>query len=1244
VEAILSAHSGVREARVVVREDAPGEKRLVAYVVGEADPGELRAHLSRNLPAYMLPAALVGMERLPLTAVGKLDVRALPAPELASVAEAYVAPRTPVEAVLAELWAAVLGAGRVGATDGFFALGGHSLLAIRVVARIREVLGVELPLRALFEGPTVAEVADAVESLRRAEPALASPIVPVGRDRPLPLSFAQERLWFLDRLQPGSAVYNVSTAMRLRGVLDARALERALGEVVRRHEALRTTFAEMDGAPVQVIAPFAGFALPVDDLAPLDDADREAEVRRRATAASAEPFDLAMGPLFRARLLRLGDQDHVLLIGMHHVASDGWSLGVLFRELSALYGAYGNGEPSPLAELAVQYADFAAWQRARLHHAALERELGWWRARLAGAPALLALPTDHPRPAEQSFRGAHERVGVSAALLERLRALGRAEGATLFMVLLGAWQVLLARYAATDDVVVGTAAAGRERRETEGLIGFFVNTLALRTDLAGDPPFRELLRRVRETTLGAFEHQEVPFERLVGELQPERSLSHAPVVQVAFALDQGESGAPAFAGLRAEGVGADAGTTKLDLTLSLGTRPEGGLRGALSYATALFLPETIRRMAAHLGRVLEQLAADPDVRLSRIGLLDDGERGRVLAWSGTAPAHGGGCVHALFAARAARTPGAEALRFAGRATTCRELDQAANRLAHHLAARGVGPESRVGVFAERAPGTVVAILAILKAGGAFVPLDPAYPAERLRYMLEDSGARTVVAPAGAPDGIPAGLVPGLLDLRAEAAEIAARPAEAPRVAVDGEGLAYVIYTSGSTGRPKGVMVTHRGVPNLGYATAGPFGIGAGARVLQFASFSFDAAVAELFGALLAGATLVLAPREELLPGDGLLGLLRRERISVVTLPPSVLAILPPDGLPELRSVISAGEALDAATVERWSEGRTLVNAYGPTEATVCATAGACRADGRTPSIGGPIDGVRVYVLDRAGEPAPIGIPGELFVGGAGVARGYLGRPAQTAERFVPDPFGAPGSRLYRTGDRVRWTAEGTLEFAGRVDAQVKVRGFRIEPGEVEAALRRVDGVADCAVVVRADAAGERRLVAYVVGRAPTGELRAALRGSLPDYMVPAAFVALERLPATPNGKVDRAALPAPAFAGGALSPPPRNAMEERVAQVWREVLGAARIGVHDSFFDLGGTSLLLVRVHAGLREIRPDLRVVDLFRHATVEELARYLEAGAAPDAGGVARSRSRGEARRAARGRPRGRDGEDGR
>jgi amino acid adenylation domain-containing protein len=1233
VEAALRRQAGVRECLVVVREEAPGDRRLVAYVVGEAETAALREALLRSLPEYMVPAAFVPLEALPQTATGKLDPRALPDPEYGSGEERHVAPRTPTEEVLAGIWAAVLRRERVGAADDFFALGGHSLLAIQVVSRVREAFAVEVPLRALFEGPTVVELARRVEALRRAELPTLPPVVPVERTRGLPLSFAQERLWFLDRLQPESAFYNVPLALRLDGALDARALERALGEVVRRHEALRTVFREVDGGPVQVIAPAAGFALTTEDLSGLEEESREAEAERRATAEAARPFDLVAGPVFRARLLRLASEAHVLLLSMHHVASDGWSLGVLFRELSALYGAYRGGGESPLSALPVQYADFAVWQRSVLRGAALERHLSFWRERLAGAPALLELPTDYPRPAVQTFRGAYERVELSGELVERLRGLGRSESATLHMLLLGAFQVLLAKYAGSEDVVVGTPVAGRTRRETEELIGFFVNTLVVRTGLSGDPDFREVLRRVRGVTLAAYEHQEVPFERLVTELQPERSLSHSPLFQVVFALDSTDPSGAELPGLRLRRMAPGIGTTKFDLTLDLTDGP-GGVRGALGYGTDLFERATIRRMRGHLERLLEQVAADPGRPLSELELLTGEERRAVLEeWGGRDGAYHPAPVHRLVAAQCTRTPEAAAVSCGGRAVTFRELDAASSRLAHHLAARGAGPETVVALLAERTPGTVVAMLAVLKAGAAYLPLDPAYPEDRLRYMLADSGARLLVTDGALPDALRGEGAPPVVDLRAEAEAIAARPDRAPEVPVDPANLAYVIYTSGSTGRPKGVAVPHHGVPNEAWWMHSRCGLNAGDRVLQFASFSFDAAVNELFGALLAGATLVTAARDALVPGDALRETLRRERISFVTLPPSVLAVMDPAGLPDLRVVLSAGEALPPAAAEPWARAVELHNAYGPTEATVGASS-ARVAPGGKPTIGRPLENVRAFVLDPAGQPVPAGVPGELYVGGAGVARGYLGRADLTAERFVPDALGGrPGARLYGTGDRVRWRADGELEYLGRVDGQVKVRGFRIEPGEIEAVLGRHPGVDDCAVVVREDVPGDRRLVAYVVGRAGAEEARAHLRRHLPDFMVPGPVISLGALPLTPSGKTDRRALPAPEACGGATRRTAETELEARIAAVWAEVLGMGEVGVEDNFFDLGGHSLLLVKLQARLAAaVGAEVRVVELFQYPTVRALAERLRGGSG--GGAVEQAGERGGTRQAALGR----------
>jgi amino acid adenylation domain-containing protein len=1223
IEARLTAHAGVHEARVIVREDEPGEQRLVAYVVGEADAEALRAHLRESLPEYMVPAAFVALERIPLTPNGKLDVKALPAPDLASAEDRYVAPRTPVEEVLAGIWAEVLRLERVGVHDSFFELGGHSLLATRVVSRIRELLGAELPLRAFFEGPTVAELAGRVEELRRAELPVLPPVVAVDRTGALPMSFAQERLWFIDRLEPGSAVYNIPAALRLAGALDEAALERALGEIVRRHEALRTVFAEVDGSQVQVIAPFGGFALPVEDLSGLGEADREATAGRRAGEEAARPFDLSAGPLFRAALLRLGAEDHVLLLSMHHIVSDGWSLGVLFRELSALYAAYREGRESPLSELPVQYADYAVWQREQLAGEALERQLAYWRAHLEGAPELLELPTDHPRPAVQTHRGASVPVELSPELLERLQRLGRSEGATLYMTLLGAFQVLLGRYAGSRDVVVGSPIAGRTRGEVEALIGFFVNTLVLRTDLSGDPSFRETLRRVRDVTLGAYEHQEVPFEKLVAELSPERSLSHSPLFQVMFMLQDVGGGGGALPGLQAGGVGVAMEVAKFDLSLTLAVTPQG-LLGGLTYSTDLFERGTVERMVGHLERVLEQAAADADVRLSQLELLGDAERALVLeAWNradAEYPAHP--CIHERFEAQAARTPAAVAVVYEGEALSYAELNARANRLAHHLRRRGVGPEVRVGICLERSLEMVVSILAVLKAGGAYVPLDPAYPAERVAFTLSDAGVPVVLAQekVRATLAVPEGVE--LISLDGAAEEIAAESAENPRSGATPESLAYVIYTSGSTGTPKGALIEHRNVARLFTATDAWFGFGPDDVWTLFHSCAFDFSVWELWGALLYGGRVVVVPFDVSRDPEAFHALVQREGVTVLNQTPSAFRqFIRVDGERggelALRNVIFGGEALEPATLREWVERRgtetpRLVNMYGITETTVHVT---YRPLGREDVFGGSrspigraIPDLRLYVLDPARRPVPVGVPGELYVGGAGVARGYLNRPELTAERFVDDPF-APG-RLYRTGDQVRWMADGTLEYLGRLDEQVKIRGFRIELGEIEARLAEYAGVREAVVLVREDEPGEKRLVAYVVGSVETDALRGHLRDGLPEYMVPAAFVVLDALPLTANGKLDRKALPAPELASAEETyVAPRTPVEEVLAGIWAEMLRLERVGVEESFFELGGHSLLATRVISRVREVfGVELPLRALFEGPTVAELAGRVE------------------------------------
>ncbi len=1236
VEAVLATFPGLEESAVAVRQD-DGEARLVAYYVPAGVPpttSALRAHVRERLPEYMVPSGWVRLPALPHTPNGKVDRLALPAPEGAVSEEAYAAPRTPTEQVLCEVWAGVLGVERVGIRDGFFDVGGHSLLATQVMTRVRDLLRVDLPLRALFDGPTVEALAERVDAARRDAVGVPEvPMAPAGAREAYPLSFAQERLWFIDRMQPGSAVYNMPLALRIGGALDVDALRRALAEVVRRHAALRTVFRRGAGGPVQVVLGEVETPLPLVDLSARADAAEEAE--RIAAEDARAPFDLETGPLLRASLVQVGEDEHRLLLNVHHAVFDGWSTSVLVRETWTLYEAFREGRPSPLAPLALQYTDFAVWQRGWLRGEVLEAQLAYWRGKLTGA-ATLDLPTDRPRPPVQSHRGGRHAFSLPPQVAAELRALSRREGATLFMTVLAAVKVLLWRYAGQEEVVVGTPIAGRTRAETEPMVGMFVNTLALRTDLSGDPGFRELLGRVRESTLDAYAHQDLPFEKLVEELKTERSLSRHPVFQVSFSLQDGSGRAPETGGLAVRAVEGDTGTTKFDLTFAL-SQVDGTLAGVVEYSADLFDAGTIERMTEHLGVLLAGIVAAPDAPLSRLPRAKDPEElHRLLVeWNRTEAPVPALPVHRLLSEQARRTPDAEAVVFLDRRTTFAELDAAANRAARHLRSRGVGPEVRVGIFMERSPELVVAILAVLKAGGAYVPFDPAYPSDRLAYMLEDSGAALIVAHERLAGSLPGTAAPVVAWEALEAAAASEEDTD-PRVAVDAETLAYVVYTSGSTGRPKGVLVPHRGIPNLTAAQRRLFDVRPGDRWLQFASLAFDAVVSEVFSTLLNGATLVLAPRERLLPGAGLLETLRDGRVTGVTLPPSVLAALAGSDLPHLRTVIAAGEACGPEVAERWARGRRFVNAYGPTETTVGAAIAVVRPDGRRPPIGRPFENTRAYVLDGEMRPVPLGVAGELYVGGIGVARGYHGKAGITAERFVPDPFSTGGARLYRTGDRVRWRPDGELEFLGRVDEQVKVRGFRIEPGEIVAALGAHPAVRDSVVVLRDGGAGGPRLVAYVVpadGARPTApELREHLRARLPDYMVPPSYVIMDELPLTPNGKVDRRALPAPETTAGEGFVAPQGEMERKVAAIWEELLGVPSVGVDDNFFEIGGHSLLMAQLQERLKEaFGREVPMVDLFQHPTVSALARHLDAAERPAAKAAEqeKAKDRGSARR---------------
>ncbi|HWM92624.1 MAG TPA: amino acid adenylation domain-containing protein [Thermoanaerobaculia bacterium] len=1020
---------------------------------------------------------------------------------------------------------------------------------------------------------------------------------PAG-DGPLPLSFAQERLWILDRLSPGIPAYHLSSSFRVAGPLDLTALHRSLDELVRRHEALRTVFPTLAGRPVQAVLPAGRVAVEEIDLRSFLRSRRESEAAWRAEQEARRPFHLAHGPLFRASLLRIGDADHLLLLSMHHIVADGWSLGILQGELAALYDAFSQGRAPALPTLPIQYPDFALWQRASLAGERLERLLGYWTEALRGAPPLLELPTDRPRPPVQSFRGATLPFSFPPELAATLRAFAAGEGATLFMVLLAAFAVLLSRRSGQQDLAVGTPVAGRTRPEIEPLIGCFINTLPLRIDLAGDPGFRALVAHVREVTLAAFAHQELPFEKLVEELQPERSLSYNPLVQVMLALQN----TPAAAGLQQQGgapasgaVGAIQGTAKFDLTVAL-TETADGLEGGLEHDTDLFDEETARQLAAQLRALTEAALEDPDRPVSRLRPLSDGERATILGWSeGGALADRGiflhQSLHQWLELHAAQRPGAPALEMDGRVLTYAELNRWANRIARRLHAGGVGLETRVGLFFERSPEMIASLLGVLKAGAAYVPLDPAYPAERLAFLFSDSQTRVVLAQEHLLPRLPAHGADVLCVGSDPAADGGEGDGGSLDVPLAPDHLAYIIYTSGSTGRPKGAMLSHRGLAVLIAAQRHIVRCTPEDRVLQLSTLSFDASVYELALAYGAGAALCLAAREDVMPGPELVRLLRGRRITACMFPPSVLAQVPEDPGPGLRTILVAGEACPADLVERWAPGRRFVNCYGPTETTVWATFCDYSGTARPPVVGRPLPNTRAFVLDLHLNVVPAGEPGEIALGGMAVGRGYLGRPELTAERFVPDPWsGEPGARLYRTGDLGRYRSDGRLEYLRRLDDQVKLRGFRIEPREIEAVLLSHPAVAQVAVVVREDRPGDKRIVAYAApgeGRHLSAEaLRRHAAERLPSHMVPSACVVLEALPLTVNGKLDRRALPAPQ---ALPDPGPEPALKPSttaavVARIWQDVLRVPQAGGPADFFEMGGHSLLATQVTSRLSE------------------------------------------------------------
>ncbi len=1227
IEAALDRHPEVRQSVVLAREDQPGNKRLVGYILPEGTAPaveDLRTHLSTSLPEFMVPSAFVMMQSFPLSANGKVNRNALPVPEYGRPEEhIYIAPRNETEERIAAIWSQVLHV-PVGANDDFFALGGHSLLAAQVISRLRQAFDVEIPLKAMFESPKLESLAARIQAAKRGSEIPA--ITRVSREKPLPASFAQQRLWFLDQLEPNNPVYNIPWTLKINGEVNAEAIENGLNVIAARHESLRTRFDTVADQPVQIIHDSARVPLRKIDLSGIPQHEREAEARRLIAADANRSFDLTQAPLLRAMLLRLSDDEHYLLINIHHIISDRWSMGVLSQELATLYQATIEGRTAQLPELPLQCADYTAWQHEWLRGEVLEELLAYWKEHLKDAPQVLELPTDRPRPATESFRGEVASLSLSRELSDKLNQLSRKHRATLFMTLLAGFQALLSRYSGQDDIVVGTAIANRNQPELENVIGFFVNTLPLRTNLAGDPSFGEIISRAKETALGAYAHQDMPFEKLVEELRPERSLSHSPLVQVFFALQNAPVEALQLRGLRLKPVPSGIKTVKGDMYLSMIETPEG-LEGRLEYSTDLFDRATVERMLGHFRVLLEAAVADPTQKLSDLPLLTVPEWKQVVVqWNDTHVEYPRAlCLHQLIEQQVEKTPNAPALVFESEQLTYRALNARANQLAHRLRGMRVGPEVLAGICAERSIEMVVGLLAVLKSGGAYVPLDPDHPRKRLAMVLEDAAPAVLLTQRRLLEVLPDHKIP-VICLDRDWQTVANEPETNPPCLTNGKDQAYAIFTSGSTGKPKGVPNVHEGIVNRLLWMQHAYQLEGSDRVLQKTPYSFDVSVWEFFWPLMTGACLVVARPEGHKDPNYLIDLIIRQKITTMHFVPSMLRIfLEADGVEQctsLRRVVCSGEALPFEVQQRFFQrlGAELHNLYGPTEASVDVTYWQCHAESERSivPIGRPIWNTQIYILDKRLQPVPIGVPGELHIAGVGLARGYLNRPQLTAEKFIFNPFGKePGARLYRTGDLCRWWADGNIEYLGRMDHQVKLRGFRIELGEIESALAQHPTVRQTIVVVREDTPGDKRLVAYVVPQAGAhltmAEGREHLKKSLPDYMVPAAIVELDQLPLTTSGKVDRKRLPAPDYGTTGSTRDAKTARtltEEIIAGIWAEVLKLQQVGVEDDFFDLGGHSLLATQLVSRIKlAFKTELPLRTLFESPTVAGLARQVEA-----------------------------------
>jgi len=1292
IEATLRQHPTVREAVVVAREDVPGDKRLVAYVVPPAEAAltsdALRGYLREWLPGYMVPAAFVPLERLPLTPNGKVDRRALPVPDWANLdhESSFVAPQTSVEEALARIWTQFLGVEQVSTDSNFFDLGGHSLLMTQVIAQVREIFRIELPITVLFDAPTIGSLAnyiiDVIETKEQEEQLPA--ITPVSRDMLLPVTFAQEQVWFLNQLIPDNLAYNFQSTIRFKGLLDVAALNQALAGIVQRHEILRTSFQAVDGQPVQVIhTPFA-VDMPVVDLRGIPQDQREAEAERLIFDKVRKPFDTTQLPLIRWTLLTLDEADHLLVQVEHHFVHDVWSLAILLREMFVLYEAFSERSPSPLPKLPIQFADFGVWQRQLMQGRVKEKQLAYWKEKLAN-PTTLELPTDRPRPRIQSLRGGSIRVELAATLYKALRALSRQEGVTLFMTLLAAFQILLCRYTGQDDILVGSGVANRRLREIEGLVGMIVNTVVLRTDFSGDPTFREALHRVRETALQAYAHQDLPFELLVRELQPERDLSRNPLFQVLFSFHDAPMPDMELPGLTASFLERSNGSAKFDLNIVVIPRAEQRVSRSpkaedenlimrWEYNSDLFDEATITHMIAHYQTLLEGIIADATQRIFTLPLLTDVElRQLLIDWNAPVDLFPlNRLTHRVFEGCVLEYPDAIAATHGAKSVTYADLNQRANQIAYWLHDSSSEPNIRVGVFGSRGIDMLVMLLAIAKADFTYVPLDPRQPDARLTTIIEDSCIQLIATQRSLVKRIHDLSLTNTASLRFFCWDDAPTDLDVPDRQVlasypndnlDSDAalhnLANIFYTSGSTGIPKGVMVEHVGMLNHLWAKIHLLGLNTSSIVAQNASHCFDISIWQFLAPLMVGGQIVIYDDDIALDPLALLQAVKRDRVTVLETVPSLLTAMldavVPTGygrdvtiLNDMRFLISNAEVLPVSLCNRWLEHFPhvpIVNTYGATECSDDTTHHVVTAPiaigAACVPVGKPIPGFKIYILDDHLQPIPVGCTGQIAMAGIGVGPGYAGDAVKTARAFVPNLFGEPGSRLYLTRDLGRWTPDGVLEFVGRQDMQVKVRGYRVELLEIEAVLMWHPGVREAAVLIREDTPGDKRLIAYIVsanrndpgmpGRGPESQwnidrpmqwqaqvidtlisqLRSYLTAHLPEYMIPAHIIGLDALPVTPNGKLDRHALPAPSStlrAVNAAYVAPHTYIEGVVASIWAEVLGVEQVGIYDNFFELGGHSLLATQVISRLSSaLKVDVPLRRLFEAPTVSNLAETI-------------------------------------